>query len=154
MESALEGFPAAVLLGDCLMVDGRGGADDQRAQQRVVHILTQWATMIERDLERFPPATIEVLQTIRQRMLDARYSSLRLRSLSYEVSEFAPNRAEPDEWLRTSTRESGRALPDALNQFEREATMHDSPRPAGSAARWPAMAATQPPACQAASARP
>jgi hypothetical protein len=156
MERALDGFPAAVLLDDCLKVDGSGCAVDRRAQALVAHILTEWACTIERDLQRFPPASIEVLQTIRQRMIDAREALLRLRSLLDELSEFAPNRAEPaepTEWPRADTRGSGAALPNVPNPFEREGGLAGYPRRANAPVRWPSSAATSPPAYQTASAR-
>lgn len=67
MEDALDGFPAAVLLDDFLALEGGDDAVDRRAQGLCEHILTRWATTIERDLELFSPATIDVLQDIRQR---------------------------------------------------------------------------------------
>jgi hypothetical protein len=152
MERALDGFPAAVLIDDCLLADARSGAVDRTAQALVAHILSQWVSTIERDLERFPPATIEVLQTIRQRMLDARDALLHLRSLLHELNQFSPNGAESDDWLCAGTWRSRRAI--AQDPFERDTAVQVSPRRAASHARWPALAATQPPANQTESARP
>lgn len=157
MENALDGFPAAVLLEDCLKVDGSGAAVDRRAQALVVHILSAWVCLIEFDLQRMPPATIEVLQTIRQRMLDARDALLRLRQVLDELSEFASNRAEPAEaveWQRAGARGLGGALADVPDPFGWNAAWCGNPRRADAPVRWPSSVAPPPPAFQTASARP
>ncbi len=80
-EDALDGFPIANLLDRCLEVDGQRGAVDRRAHNIVDHLLAQWTATIERDLERFPDATIDVMRSIRQRMVDARDALLRVRAM-------------------------------------------------------------------------
>lgn len=157
MENALDGFPAAVLLEDCLKVDGSGAVVDRRSQALVAHILSAWVCLIEHDLQRLPPATIEVLQTIRQRMLDARDALLRLRQVLDELSEFASNRAEPAEaveWQRAGARGLGGALADVPDPFEWNAAWCGNPRRADAPVRWPSSVAPPPPAFQTASARP
>ena len=160
METVLDGFRAAVLLDHCLTVDS-DSAVDRRAQGLVEHILTHWANTIERDLERFPPATIDVLQTIRQRMVDARDALLRVRSLLQGLSDLAPLSAEPNEWPftpradqvtrmspmepSTDTGRPGSALCDALRQLERDAVLQGNSRRAASPAHWPGIAASMPP---------
>lgn len=157
MENALDGFPAAVLLEDCLKVDGSGAVVDRRSQALVAHILSAWVCLIEHDLQRLPPATIEVLQTIRQRMLDARDALLRVRLLLDALSEFASNRAEPAEaveWRRAEARGLGGALADVPDPFEWDAAWYGNPRRADAPVRWPSSVATHRPAYQTASARP
>jgi hypothetical protein len=170
MESALDGFPAAVLLDDCLTVEDGVDAVDRGAQGLFEHILTRWATTIERDLERFPPATIDVPQDIRRRMVDARDALLRVRSLLQDLSNLAPSSVKPDErsgsprtvhvtgpGLSEAGNDAGRPVSascDTLRQFERDVWLQGSARTATSPAHWPAIAASRRPARRKESARP
>lgn len=157
MEHVLDDYPAADLLEDCLKLDGSGAVVDRRAQALFVHIVSAWVRLIEHDLQRMPPATIELQQTIRQRMLDARDALLRVRLLLDALTEFAPNRAEPAETVegrRAEARDLGGALANRPKPFEREVALHSNPRPAVAPVRRPSSVATHSPAYQTASARP
>lgn len=157
MENALDGFPALVLLEDCLKFDGSGAVVDRRSRALIAHILSTWVCLIEHDLQRLPPATTEVLQTIRQRMRDARDALLRVRLLLNALSEFAPTRAEPAEAVecrRADARGSGGALANVLKPLEREAALYGNPRRADAPVRRPSSVATHSPAYQTAGAGP
>lgn len=163
MEDALDGFPAAVLLDDFLALQGGDDAVDRRAQGLCEHILTRWATTIERDLEQFSPPTIDVLQDIRQRMVHARDALLRVRSLVRDLSNLAPSSVKSGERsgsprtahvTRPGLTETGndagsavRASCDTLRQVDRD-ELQGSARSAPSPARWPAIAASRHPARQ------
>jgi hypothetical protein len=95
LEGSLDGFPAAGLLNDWLMVDERSGAVDCRTRQLAAYILGEWTTIIERNLERFPTATVDALEDIRKRMIDTRNALLHLRLLLQEPGYFADLCEEP-----------------------------------------------------------
>ena len=169
MESALDGFPVAILLDDCLSVDELGGAVDRSAHGLVEHVLIQWTSMIERDLEQFPPATIDVLKAIRQRMVDVRHALLRVRALLRGLSDLTPPNAEPNERssapqadqiarkslleVRTGAGTPGGASCDTLRHIERDVVLQGNSRRAALPAHWPTIAASMTPSRQTESAR-
>jgi hypothetical protein len=153
MEVALDGFPVAALLDEWLRA-GDGEADGRRrAQHLVAHILAVWANTIEHDLERFPPATIEVLQIIRQRMVDARDALLRLLVLLDDMNNVASNHVTPDDALMARVSGSDCRVSDALRLHGEEVAQHGRLRQAVAGARWPAVAPSRAPAQHVAGAR-
>jgi hypothetical protein len=87
MEPALDGFPAAVLIEEWLQLAEHDAAAARRTQHVIAHVLSAWALTIERDLESFPPPTMDALQAIRKRMIDSRNALQRLLRLLQPVGE-------------------------------------------------------------------
>jgi hypothetical protein len=87
VEPALDGFPAAALIEEWLQLAERDAEAARRTRHVIVHVLAAWALTIERDLEAFPPATMEALQAIRQRMVDSRNALQRLLRLLKTITE-------------------------------------------------------------------
>jgi KaiC/GvpD/RAD55 family RecA-like ATPase len=88
--SALDGFPAAVLVDEWLQLAEKDPAAARRTQRMIAHILAQWATTIEHDLSQFPPPTLDALQAIRRRMVDSQVALLRLQRLLVKINGPAP----------------------------------------------------------------
>lgn len=97
LEGTFDGFPTAGLLNDWLLVDERSGAVDCRTRQLAAYILGEWTTIIERNLDQFPTATVDALQDIRKRMIDTRDALLHVRSLLQDPGYFAELCEEPCE---------------------------------------------------------
>ena len=82
----LDGIPAEAVMFDCLRATAQGPAAGVRARHLADHILAQWVAGIECDLAQFPPPTLGVLQSIRQRMVEARDALLRVQCLLHDLS--------------------------------------------------------------------
>lgn len=113
MDGVFDGFPAEALVCQCLMLDERSGDIDRRSQALVTDVLSRWVSLIGHDLERFPPAGTEALQSIRQRMIDARLALLRLGSLLQESGDDAANRTDLTKEPRTEAGTFGQFQPAA-----------------------------------------
>lgn len=90
---ALDGFPAALLIDEWLRLVDADPAAARRSQHVILHILAEWAATIQRDLDQFPPASMDALQNIRQRMVESHEALLRLQSMLTRLGERAPRAA-------------------------------------------------------------
>jgi hypothetical protein len=143
MQGALDGFPVNGLLDYCLAIKDRDDAVDPKAQELVDHILIYWTNAISHDLERFPAVTTDALQSIRQRMIDARDALQRVRSLLQDLRDMTSMLSMSNEWRSQSgigeglavglrqpsddARSLGNAACDPLCKFDRAMCSMETP---------------------------